>query len=96
MRNHTKVYMTFFWLDESDYIPCEMCNAEGKDIHHIIPRGMGGSKCMDYIENLICLCRDCHNRAETDKQFNVYCRIQHLENVNKYLYQYKIKKNEQN
>ena len=33
MRNHTKVYMTFFYLDESDFIACEMCNAQGQDIH---------------------------------------------------------------
>ena len=96
MRNHTKVYMTFFYLDESDEICCEMCGAcPGQDIHHIKARGLGGSKCMDYIENLICLCRDCHNRAETDKEFNTYCRIEHLENIKKYLYENYINRNKQ-
>ena len=87
--------MTFFWLEESDYISCEMCGCQGQDIHHIKARGLGGSKCMDYIENLICLCRDCHNRAERDKQFNTYCRIQHLENIKKYLYENYIDRNKQ-
>ena len=87
--------MTFFYLDESDYIACEMCNAPGQDIHHIQARGLGGSKNRDYIENLICLCRACHNRAEADKQFNIYCRIQHLENIKKYLYENHINKHSQ-
>ena len=88
--------MTFFYLDESDYIGCEMnCGTEAVDIHHIQARGMGGSKFMDYIENLIALCRDCHNMAETDKQFNTYCRIQHLEKIKKYLYENRINKHKQ-
>ena len=95
MKNHIKVYMTFFWLDESDYIACEMCGSQGQDIHHIKPRGMGGSKCVDYIENLICLCRDCHTQAESNKEFNTYCRIKHLENINKYLYENYISKYKQ-
>ena len=96
MRNHTKVYMTFFYLDESDYIGCEMnCGTEAVDIHHIQARGIGGSKCKDYIENLVALCRDCHNMAETDKEFNVYVRIRHLELINKYLYENYISKNKQ-
>ena len=93
MRNHTKVYMTFFYLDESDDICCEMCNAPATDIHHISRRGLGGSKTKDYIENLSALCRDCHNIAETDKEFNVYVRIRHLELINKYLYENYISKN---
>ena len=67
----------------------------GQDIHHIQARKLGGSKCMDFVENLICLCRDCHNRAESDKQFNTYCRIQHLENIKKYLYENYIDRNKQ-
>ena len=95
MRKHTKVYMTFFYLDESDFIGCEMCGSPGQDIHHIQARGLGGSKCMDFVENLICLCRDCHNLAETDKEFNVYVRIRHLELINKYLYENYISKHKQ-
>ena len=95
MRNHTKVYMTFFYLDESDFIGCEMCGTEAVDIHHIQARGIGGIKCKDYIENLVALCRDCHNMAETDKEFNTYCIIQHLENIKKYLYENYISKHKQ-
>jgi 5-methylcytosine-specific restriction endonuclease McrA len=34
------------------------------DIHHIEPRGMGGSKTLDVIENLMALCRECHHEAD--------------------------------
>ena len=51
------------------------------DIHHLESRGMGGSKNKDYIENLMGLCRDCHNKAESDSMFNMFCKIKHLELV---------------
>ena len=49
---------------------CENCGEKAVDLHHIICKGLGGSKTKDYIENLIALCRDCHEKAETDKEFN--------------------------
>lgn len=79
MMNHTKVYMNFFGYDISDdYIPCEMCNSPSVDIHHIEKRNKTKN---DFIENLIAVCRDCHIKAESDGMFNMFCRIQHLENV---------------
>ena len=66
MRNHTKVYLKHcgYW---GEYIPCEICGREAVDIHHIEPRGMGGSKNKDTIENLMGLCRECHSKAESKK-----------------------------
>lgn len=82
MKKHTKVYLDFFNYVEQDYIPCEMeCGDKAVDVHHLQRRGMGGSKSLDYIENLMGLCRDCHIKAESDPSFNMYCRIKHLENV---------------
>ena len=61
MKNHTKVYLEYFGIDEEDpYIPCEICNQRSVDIHHIRARGMGGSKKKDDITNLMALCRNCH------------------------------------
>lgn len=81
MQKHTKVYLDFFGYDESDsYIPCEMCNAPSVDIHHL-ERRTRNKVTNDYIENLVGLCRDCHIKAESDKCFNMYCRIKHLETV---------------
>jgi len=65
MKKHVKVYMEHFDYGEEDVIMCEYCNEEiAVDVHHIEPRGAGGSKLRDIIENLIGLCRKCHDRAE--------------------------------
>ena len=74
--------MTFFDYGETDFIMCEMCQQDrAVDIHHLEGRGMGGSSCKDHIENLMGLCRDCHIKAESDKCFNMFARIKHLENT---------------
>jgi hypothetical protein len=44
MKNHTKVYLNEIGYDTTDWIPCEVCQAQAVDIHHIEARGMGGSK----------------------------------------------------
>jgi len=67
MKKHTKIYLEYFDYCEQDFIPCEICGRQAVDIHHIYPRGMGGSDSKDFIENLIGLCRDHHNQAESKK-----------------------------
>ena len=62
--------MDFHGYDKSDWIGCEACGTTAVDIHHLEGRKMGGSKRKDFIENLIALCRRCHIKAETDKNFN--------------------------
>jgi len=63
---------------------------EAVDIHHIIPRAMGGAKgnkirgtenYRDYPENLIALCRECHNKVEQSKEANKRCYVIHLNNI---------------
>lgn len=46
-----------------DFI-CEITGAQAVDLHHIIPRGMGGSKTKDAIENVMALTRQEHEKAE--------------------------------
>ena len=70
MKKHTKIYMNYHNYDISDWIACEHCGTTAVDIHHLSGRGLGGSKNKDFIENLIALCRRCHIKAETDKNFN--------------------------
>jgi hypothetical protein len=60
MKNHTKVYLNHFGYILDEFIPCEVCGARAVDIHHIEARGMGGTKKVDTIENLMALCRYCH------------------------------------
>ena len=70
MKKYIKIYMDYHNYDISDWIACEHCGTTAVDIHHLEGRKMGGSKNKDFIENLIALCRRCHIKAETDKQFN--------------------------
>lgn len=60
MKNHTKIYMEYFGHVMDDFIACEVCGSKAVDIHHIKARGMGGSKDMDTIGNLMAVCRSCH------------------------------------
>ena len=68
MKQHTKIYFDYFGYDVTSFIPCEICEKKAVDINHIKPRGMGGSKKMDNIENLMALCRNCHIEYGDKKQ----------------------------
>lgn len=56
-----------FVLDRDNHI-CQECNGKSKDsrieVHHIIHRANGGS---DEQENLICLCKTCHDKVHEGK-----------------------------
>lgn len=77
MRKHTKVYLSAFGYDVTDFIPCEICSSKAVDIHHIEARGMGGSKDEDTKENLIALCRECHLNLGDKKQYIEYLKEIH-------------------
>jgi 5-methylcytosine-specific restriction endonuclease McrA len=83
MRKHTKIYMDYFGYDLSDFIPCEVCNDKAVDIHHIEPRGMGGDPtgAKDKIENLMALCRSCHERLGDKKLYKEYLIQKHKEKL---------------
>ena len=71
MKNHTKVYLAHFGYSVEDWIGCECgCGKRSVDIHHLNPRGMGGSKLKDIVENLMALSRECHSLAESRKDVN--------------------------
>jgi predicted HNH restriction endonuclease len=75
MKPHVKLYMETYGYGEQDFIPCAYCKSRSTDIHHLIPKGMGGSKTKDYILNLVALCRNCHNIAHSDREFNEKLKI---------------------
>jgi 5-methylcytosine-specific restriction endonuclease McrA len=64
MKKHTQIYLKAMGYDTTDFIPCEVCQAQANSVHHIVPRGMGGSKSRDVIENLMALCGKCHHEAD--------------------------------
>ena len=69
MKKHVRIYLQHFRLGDQDIISCEACPRSGRvdgsgfDIHHINGRGKG----KDVIENLMCLCRKCHDKAHATK-----------------------------
>jgi hypothetical protein len=77
MQKHTKVYLDYFGYGEQDFIPCENCGNRAVDVHHLDGRGPG----MDVIENLMGLCRDDHDRAGAEKEFNEYLKDIHLQYI---------------
>jgi hypothetical protein len=50
-----------------DKFACRVCNTWEPpfDVHHILTRGEGGP---DDLENLMLLCRKCHNKRHPEKQ----------------------------
>jgi len=68
MKAHTKLYLQSLQFSIADFVPCEICRQLAVDIHHIKARGMGGTKKQDTIENLMALCRQCHERYGDKKQ----------------------------
>lgn len=70
MKKHTKIFLESRGLSQYDTLLCEVCQAPMTDCHHITNRGAGGSKLLDTPENLIGLCRPCHNLAHRDREFN--------------------------
>ena len=70
--------MNHFGYVLDDVIPCTVCGRRAVDIHHISAIGMGGSNSKDFIENLAALCRNCHMKAEYNKEFNSEVKQKHL------------------
>ena len=83
MKPHIKTYIEYFNYGLEDFIPCEVCGAKGTDIHHLKARGMGGSKHLDYIANLLSLCRHCHIKFGDKKQYMDFLIDTHEEFMNK-------------
>lgn len=69
MQKHHKVYTEHF-PSHTGYYDCEVCGKKAEDIHHIKRRSEFGKKMkhlQDQIENLIALCRSCHNKAHANE-----------------------------
>lgn len=90
MTKHQKIYFDYFNLDSTDAIFCEICGKIATDIHHIEYRGMGGRD-VDYIENLMALCRSCHNNihsypAKYTKKFLKFIHNQNLKKMKRLIF----------
>jgi len=83
MKKHTQIYLKAMGYDTTDFICCEVCQAQAVDIHHIESRGMGGSKHADTIENLMALCRKCHVEFGDKKQYKELLVATHALRLNR-------------
>ena len=72
MKDYKKLFSRYWGYEDQTPI-CWGCNqAVGVDIHHLIPKGMGGVKNnrLNRIDNLFLLCRKCHEIAHKNKAIN--------------------------
>jgi 5-methylcytosine-specific restriction endonuclease McrA len=84
MQRHIKNYLAFFKPHDDQNIPCEICKNRAVDIHHIIPRSKFGKKRkdeQDHVNNLMALCRICHDMAHAEKYTKEYLSQIHLKKV---------------
>lgn len=67
MKKHIRIYLQHHGFGEQDFIPCRYCGARAVDIHHLVFKSHGGK---DTPENLIALCREHHDKAHREPEFN--------------------------
>lgn len=81
MKNHTKTYFKESGIDPYGFIPCEICHSVGIDLHHIECKGMGGNpnKDKDVFENLMMLCRRCHDFYGDKSKHKAFLKFMHAE-----------------
>lgn len=76
MVKHKQVYMDFFSLSPDERVPCEFCHKDvAVDVHHCEQKGMGGSKTKDHIENLLGVCRPCHDLLHSEPSENEIAKL---------------------
>jgi 5-methylcytosine-specific restriction endonuclease McrA len=81
MVKYKKIFLDFWGLTIADFIPCINCGSIAVDLHHLIFKSQGGK---DLPENLAPICRNCHNRAHSDKVFNNYLKELHEDNIERF------------
>ena len=89
MQPHIKEY-TEKIPSHTGYYPCEVCKAKAVDIHHIKRRSEFGSKKksrneghQDHIDNLIALCRLCHDKAHANTLTKEQLHSYHQKTLNR-------------
>lgn len=62
--------MKFFGYSVGDFMPCEYCGGPIVDIHHLVPKSIAPKHKVNLITNLMGLCREHHDRAHREVEFN--------------------------
>ena len=61
--SYKQKYLKHYGYGEQDFVPCEVCGCKGTEIHHIKYKSRGGT---DEINNLMAICRKCHEKAHAE------------------------------
>lgn len=81
MKKHIKIYHDALGIPLSDDCKAERISelggGVGTDLHHIERRGMGGSKSLDRIENIIALTNSQHRKYGDKKQYKRMLFVAH-------------------
>lgn len=75
---HTAIYLAAFGYGDTDFIPSEMSGQRCQDVHHIEAKGMGSSKSLDRIENLMGLTREEHTEYGDKEQYMSMLYSKHM------------------
>jgi len=73
MQSYTKIYLETlgFGMHQDVFVPCEICGRRAVDIHHILNRSHRKDLLND-INNIMALCRECHQKHGDKKQYVEY------------------------
>lgn len=77
--DYKRIYFDAMGLKVGDPINCEITGLPAQDIHHINARGMGGSRNLDRIENLMAITRGLHEIYGDRKEYKSYLFLKHKE-----------------
>jgi len=72
-KNYRKIFFDYWGLSIVDIPQCWGCyQRPAVEIHHLTPKGMGGSKKNSYNvpNNLFPVCRPCHTLAHSNRRIN--------------------------
>lgn len=72
--------LTLDWFGDS----CTNCNGYPIELHHVVFRSQGGR---GGYRNLMPLCKTCHTKAHTDRQFADYLREMRMEAFGQHFFQ---------
>ena len=81
MKAHTKIYFDYYGIayypgGEHEPINCEVCKKRAVDIHHVDYNRKNND-----IDNLIALCRGCHEDAHNEVLTKGDLRVAHRSNL---------------
>ena len=84
MKKHVRIALNARKLKGCEDWLCEICGrsgiVNGMDVHHVVAKGMGGRAGADAEENLIIICRHCHNACHRS-EYKAEALLYHVKQI---------------